>query len=132
MKAFVLDASLALEWFTTSASRQALAKRALFDDRVAVVPHLWRFEVMNVITTWTRSKYLSRAEASFILNDVTRLPFAIVDEGSPEAVIDLAVAQQLSAYDASYLHAAMVIGEPLATLDSRLIKAAHRVGVQCV
>jgi len=132
VKAFVLDASLALEWFTTSASRTVLAKRSLFDDRVAVVPHLWRFEVMNVVTTWQRSKTVSRAEAANILSDVMRLPFAVVDEGSSEAVIELAMAQKLSAYDATYLHTAMILGEPLASLDSALIKAARQVGVDCV
>lgn len=132
MKAFVLDASLALEWFTADASRTALAKRALFDDRVAVVPHLWRFEVMNVLTTWQKNKAVSRAQAAHILSDVMRLPFAVVEEGSPEAVIELAVAQRLSAYDATYLHTAMTMGEPLATLDAALIKAAQRVGVECL
>jgi len=101
VKAFVLDPSLALEWFTTSASRTVLAKRSLFDDRVAVVPHLWRFEVMNTVTTWQRSTTVSRAEEAHILSDVMRLPFAVVDEGRPDAVIDLAMAQKLSAYDAT-------------------------------
>ena len=132
MKAFVLDASLALEWFTSSASDRALAKRSLFDDRAAVVPHLWRFEVMNVVTTWLKRKSVSRAEATYILGDLMRLPFAVVDEGSPEAVLDLAIAQDLSAYDAAYLHAAMSVGAPLATLDAALIKAARGVGVACV
>lgn len=57
--------------------------------------------------------------------------FVVVDEGSPDAVIELA-AQSLSAYDATYLHAAMIMGEPLATLDAALIKAARRVGVDCL
>ena len=80
MNAFVLDASLALQGFTTTASSQVLAKRSLFDDRVAIVPHLWRFEVMNV----------------------------------------------------TYLHIPMVSGQPLATLDHGLIKAADDVGVPCL
>jgi len=38
VKAFVLDASMALEWFSEEASRAALEKRSLLDNRVAVVP----------------------------------------------------------------------------------------------
>lgn len=87
---------------------------------------------MNVLTTWQRRKSVSRAGAAHILSDVMRLPIAVIDEGSPEAVIDLAVAQKLSAYDATYLHAAMIVGEPLATLDAALIKAARSVGVECL
>ncbi len=87
---------------------------------------------MNVLSTWQKNKTVSRAEAAHILSDVMRLPFGVVDEGGPEAVIELAVAQRLSAYDATYLHAAMIMGEPLATLDAALIKAARRVGVDCL
>jgi len=132
MKAFVLDASLALEWFTTSGSPSALAKRSLFNDQVAVVPHLWRFEVMNAVATWQKRGVISRAEATYILSDLMRLPFAIVDEGAPETVMELAVAQNLSAYDAAYLHTAMTVGGPLATLDAALITAAQGVGVTCI
>jgi predicted nucleic acid-binding protein len=132
VNAFVLDASLALEWFTTTASSQVLAKRSLFDNRVAIVPHLWRFEVMNVMATWQRRKIITRAQAVFLLDEILALPFAVIDEGSQEAIVNLAVDQGLSSYDATYLHIAMVSGQPLATLDHGLIKAADDVGVPCL
>ena len=62
MKTFVLDASLALEWFAEGASTEVLAKRSLLDDHVAVVPTLWRFEVMNAVTTWRRRGDISHAD----------------------------------------------------------------------
>jgi predicted nucleic acid-binding protein len=132
VRAFILDASLALEWFTSNASPQVLAKRELLDTRVALVPHIWRFEVMNVVTRWLRRGDISEAGATLILNDVLALPFAIVDEGDPELVVSLATAHDLSAYDAAYLRAAMITGEPLATLDSALLRAADTAGVPCV
>jgi len=132
VRGFILDAGLAVEWFTTTASAEALAKRALFDERVAVVPHLWRFEVMNVLTTWQGRQDATPAEAARILQDVLRLPFAVVDEGAPEAIVSLACTHRLTAYDATYLHLAMLTGEPLATLDRSLITAAGRVGVTCL
>lgn len=132
MKGIVLDASLALEWFADGASEQALAKRSLLNDHVAFVPHLWRFEVMNVVSTWLRRKAVTQADAAGILQDLMQLPFAVVDEGSLEAIVALAVRHQLSAYDASYLHVAMITGGPLATLDQALTKAAKSVGVLCV
>jgi predicted nucleic acid-binding protein len=132
MKGFVLDASLALEWFADGATEQALAKRSLMKDHVAFVPHLWRFEVMNVVSMWLRRRAVTEADAAGILQDLMQLPFAVVDEGSPEAVVALAVRHGLSAYDASYLHVAMITGEPLASLDRALHKAAKRVGVRCL
>jgi len=132
VKAFVLDASMALEWFSEDASRAALEKRSLLDNRVAVVPALWRYEVMSAITRWQRQNKVSAAQAALLLNEALQLPFAVVEEGGAEAVVDAAIAHGLSAYDATYLRAAMVTGEPLATLDKSLIRAAAAVGVECL
>lgn len=132
MKAVVLDVSLTMEWFSASASRVALEKRALLDDRVAVVPQLWRYEVMNVIATWRRRGDISGAQGTRILNNVFKLPFAVVDEGSPEGVLELANTHALTAYDATYLRVAIVTGEPLASLDKTLVKAASREGIECL
>jgi len=132
VKAFVLDASLAMEWLSKDPSEASLEKRSLFDDRVAVVPALWRYEVMSVITRWQRQGEITPAEATRVLGDALQLPFAVVEEGSPDAVVEAAVSHGLSAYDATYLRVAMVTGEPLATLDKSLIRAAAAVGVECV
>lgn len=129
MKALVLDASLALEWFLPGGDAAALAKRRLLDDRVAVVPHLWRFEVMNVIARRCRRQEFSQAEATAILNDIVRLPFGVVDQGNPDSIVMLAVQHEISAYDAAYVNAAMLTGEPLATLDKRLQACAQAIGV---
>ena len=132
MNSFVLDASLALEWFTNGASAASLAKRSLLDDRVAVVPHLWRWEIMNAVTTWTRRGDTTPAEAALILTDIMQLPIAIVDEGDPEFVVTLALQYNLSANDATYLRAAMITGNPIATLDKALATAAKTAGVHCL
>lgn len=132
MKAFVLDASLAMEWFVASASPHVLEKRTLLDERVAVVPALWRFEVMNVVATWRKRGDVTGAQGAWILNSVLQLPLAVIDEGNSEAIVDLASSHQLSAYDATYLRAAILSGEPLATLDKDLIKAARREGIECL
>ena len=42
----------------------------------------------------------------------------------------LAKAHNLSVYDASYLHLALIEQVPLATMDRQLIKAAPKVGVK--
>jgi predicted nucleic acid-binding protein len=132
VKSFILDASLALEWFSTDAAPEVLARRSLLDDHVALVPSLWRFEVMNVVTTWRRRGNISSATCAMILNDIMRVPFGTVDEGDPEVIVSLAVQHGLSAYDATYLHVAMITGDPLATLDGALIAAAKDIGISCL
>ncbi len=132
MKSFILDASIALEWFSADASPEALARRGLLDDHVALVPALWRFEVMNAVTTWLRRGDISSATSAMILNDIMQVPFGTLDEGNPELIVSLALTHSLSAYDATYLHLAMITGDPLATLDRALITAAKKVGVTCL
>jgi predicted nucleic acid-binding protein len=132
VKSFILDASIALEWFSADASPEALARRRLLDDHVALVPALWRFEVMNAVTTWLRRGDISFATSAMILNDIMQVPFGTLDEGNPELIVSLAVTHSLSAYDATYLHLAMITGDPLATLDRALITAAKKVGVTCL
>jgi len=132
MKTFVLDASLALEWFAMGASTEVLAKRSLLNDHVAVVPTLWRFEVMNAVTTWRRRGDISHADCAVLLHDIMQIPFGTVDEGDPELVVSLASAHGLSAYDATYLRVAMITGDPLATLDAALMRVANEVGVTCL
>ncbi len=132
MKSFILDASIALEWFSADATPEALARRSLLDDHVALVPTLWRFEVMNAVTTWLRRGDISSATSAMILNDIMRVPFGTLDEGDPELIVFLGVTHSLSAYDATYLHLAMVTGDALATLDGALITAAKKVGVDCL
>lgn len=132
MKSFILDASIALEWFSADAIPEALARRSLLDDHVALVPALWRFEVINAVTSWLRRGDISPATSAMILNDIMQIPFGVLDEGDPELIVSLAVNHGLSAYDATYLHLAMITGDPLATLDRALITAAKKVGVACV
>jgi predicted nucleic acid-binding protein len=132
MKSFVLDASLALEWFSADAAPEALTKRSLLDDHVVLVPALWRFEVMNAVTTWLRRGDISHADCAVLLHDIMQIPFGTVDEGDPELVVSLASAHGLSAYDATYLRVAMITGDPLATLDAALKRIANEVGVTCL
>ena len=87
---------------------------------------------MNVIARWQRHRELTPAEAARVLRDALQLPFAVVEEGSADGIVEAALSHDLSAYDATYLRLAMVTGEPLATLDTSLIRATSAVGVECV
>ncbi len=132
MKGLILDASMAMEWFAHDASDEALEKRTLLDDHAVLVPQLWQYEVTSVITRWRRQGRITEADATHALLELGRLPLATIDQVDLHAISALALAHDLSAYDATYLHVAMISGEPLATLDRQLQKAAAAVGVTCL
>lgn len=132
MKGLILDASMAMEWFAHDASDEALDKRALLDDHVVLVPQLWQFEIASVITRWQRQGRITEAEGTYALAELSRLPLATIDHVDLHAIVTLALTHDLSTYDATYLHVAMTTGEPLATLDRRLQRAAESVGVACL
>jgi len=132
VKAFILDASLAIAWFFPSTPREtnALEKRVLFDDRVALVPTIWRAEIVNFISRLQVLGTISQAEAAEVLHQLVLLPVGVIDDPPPGELLSLSAQFRLTSYDALYLHAAMSSGEPLATLDSGLIRAAGAAGVQ--
>ena len=130
MNSVVLDASVALDWFLTPVdSGPAWAKVDLLDDFAPVVPVIWRLEVANALTSHVRFLGLPRESARTIMAELLALPVAVLDDSSPAGAMELAITQDLTAYDASYLDAAMRGGWPLATLDKELIRAAGAVGV---
>jgi predicted nucleic acid-binding protein len=88
--------------------------------------------VMNAVTTRQRRGDISSAESAWILREALMLPFAIADDGEASSIVSAATAHKISAYDAAYLQLAMITGEPLATLDVSLRKAAKTAGVECL
>lgn len=99
----------------------------------AVVPILWLYEVMSVVTKTQRMGSISAAAADEFLNDLSLLEISI-DELSQTAVFQgarrLAIAYGLTGYDAVYLELAQRLQLPLATLDDELRKAAQLAGVR--
>lgn len=130
MNAFVLDASVCLTWFLTKPdSGPAWAKIGILDERVPVVPAIWRLEVANVIATQVRSRGIPVETARGLLAEILALPVAIIDEAPTPTIMQVAIDRGLTSYDASYLDVALRSGWPLATLDQEMVRAASEVGV---
>ncbi len=89
-------------------------------------PTLLVFELMNV--AWKRSKKQPKAAKLFLealeILEGLDLRFRGIDQ---VAVIELGLTTGLTAYDASYLWLARVLGMPLVTLDRKL--GAHATPV---
>jgi predicted nucleic acid-binding protein len=134
---FVLDNTVTMAWCfpeeTTPYTEGIL--NDLADDGEALVPVLWRYEVVNVLVQATKRGRITQAKALAFLDDLTALPITIDRDGLDltfTTVHALAERYQLTGYDAAYLELALRFQLPLATLDKELITAARAAGVRLV
>jgi len=127
---FVLDASVSGSWALadeTSAIADAAADRLQGDT--ALVPHIWWYEVRNILLVSERRKRITAADIVVFLNLLSDHPIQIDYAEDEHAILGLARQYQLSFYDAAYLAVALRHHAPLATLDKDLRAAAISAGV---
>lgn len=129
----VLDASVTVAWAfedeTDSYTEAVLDRLAEVEG---LVPAIWAMEVGNALIMAERRGRLSQASTVQFLALLWQLPISVAPD-RPEhllgEIMALARDQNLSTYDAAYLHLAMRRGLPLATTDAALRQAANRAGV---
>lgn len=101
----------------------------------AVVPILWLYEVVAVVSKAKRRGILPAAKAQSFLDHLRALDI-VVDEVDYDIIFNevlaLATRHGLSGYDVSYLELAQRKMLPLATLDEELRLAAPAAGVLLV
>ena len=130
----VLDASMTIAWLFADERRAAahgIMLRVVSGG--ALVPSLWRLEVVNVLRNAVRRERCDEAYVDRSLERLLRFPIEIDDETSLHAwtaTRDLSRRHNLSAYDAAYLELAVRSSLPLATCDRELAAAASRSGVE--
>jgi len=137
VNAFVLDASLTMTWCfdseTTVYSEGILTRMEQGEE--ALVPTLWRLEVVNALLKAQRRGRVIKEKATEFLAALRE--FAIEFDGQAPArantdIFELGARYQLSSYDAAYLELALRRNLPLATLDNGLIAAAKEAAVPLV
>ncbi len=133
---FVLDNSVAMRWHFQSekAADQKHAEAVLISlsDAAALVPNLWHLEAANVLLGAERRGETTIAEIEGFISQLENLPLLVDPSTSAHSfsrTMTLARAYKLSSYDAAYLELAIREGISIATLDSDLIKAARKAGV---
>jgi predicted nucleic acid-binding protein len=136
VRAFVLDASVALRWFLNAPvpAYAVRVRQMLIAGARAVVPSLWHLEMANGLIVAERRGVLTSADADRSLIDVEALLAQAIESAGDAFSIRqshaAARAFQLSAYDAVYLETARRERLPLATLDEPLRKGALKAGVE--
>lgn len=129
----VVDASIALTWcFEDEVTVQTEAIATRVDTEGAIVPALWRLEVVNALLIAERRGRIVSSDMRQRLALLAKLPIMVdaeTDEHAWNDTLMLAAAAGLTAYDAAYLELAMRQGGELATLDRELARAARRLGL---
>jgi predicted nucleic acid-binding protein len=138
VKPFVLDASIVLSWFIDRpiAPSANNVQALLLSGNQAVVPPLWRLEIVNAFLVAERRGNLTAADTSQALYRLEILSAKAIETypepTSMRRVLALARQFRLTAYDAAYLDIAIELQLGLATLDQQLAAAAARAGISVV
>ena len=132
MSLLIVDSSVALTWcFEDEATTETDRIFEQVRGHGAIVPALWHLELGNVLLQAEKRGRISWADISIRLSLIAALPIT-TDHDAPRLtreILELARAQQLTAYDATYLELALRKGAAIATKDVALIAAAKRLGV---
>ena len=128
MSDFVLDASLALQWFLEDETERkyGLSVLASLSEKRALVPLLWFYEIGNGLLMASRRKRITAAQGEGFLTHLRNLPIDVALQTAGE-ILDLhalARTHGLTTYDAAYLALAIRSSIPLATSDDTLRTAA--------
>ena len=128
-RAVVVDASVAIPFLQGDAGwRERWAGWIESDDFVLVPPH-FPTEVANGLLRGTTIKSIDHVIA--LVRELHATGFEVADRGlrGIEDAIRLAVAHDLTVYDAAYLDLAIDVDADLATGDRKLLAAAMAEGV---
>ncbi len=129
----VLDCSYALAMLMPDEVSPPTAREVLAMD--LIVPWLWATEVASAALRAERRKRYADADAHKICMAADALGARIEAPGAPlapalpTARLKLALAHQLTPYDAAYIELALAQGAALASQDARMIAAAERLGL---
>ncbi len=133
MSDFVLDASIALQWFFEDESDRKYSLEILssLSEKRALVPVLWFYEIGNGLLMAYRRKRISLEQIDGFLRRLMALPIDSAEQ-LPNEILELTTLAQkysLTVYDAAYLALALKSNSTLATTDSALRRAAESSGV---
>lgn len=86
-------------------------------------PLLWRIEWRSVLAGYLRRGDLDRRDALELTELARRLVAGREYPVEDQAVLDMVLDSELSAYDAEYVATARILGVPLATFDRQVLQA---------
>lgn len=130
--AFVVDASVAANWFLPDEEPEAIQAWDRLTDDPGLVPLHWWFEVHNLLLMAERRQRISPHLTLHILDRLARLRITLMPLPEVQSVLAIAQRSRLTFYDAAYLELALRENVPIATLDRVLASAAILQGVPLI
>jgi predicted nucleic acid-binding protein len=133
---FVVDSLMTLAWyFQDERTDSSVAVLRQVVEMSAIVPALWRLEVLNGFQVAVRRGRIDTAYRDVSLADLQTLAIeidAFTNRQAFSATLRVCDRFGLTAYDAAYLELAQRRQLPLATLDAALMRAARSENVPLV
>jgi predicted nucleic acid-binding protein len=132
---FVLDASVAVEWFLPgSATRgryaEGILERIRAEELLPTVPELWHYELGSVLIAAKRDHRISAAKLRASQLAIRGLqPETLTIEIDAAELIDLSQRYHLQGYDVIYFELARRLAIPIASLDGGIETACSVFGV---
>jgi predicted nucleic acid-binding protein len=125
----VVDASVAFEWLAGGDHEDVVRERLVGEQRALWAPELLDAEVGHALRRSLRRRSLDAEKAEKALGELGSLP---VHRISHEMLVHTAWAlrDRVSFYDGLYGALALMLGEPLLTLDGRLGRSAIAAEVE--
>jgi predicted nucleic acid-binding protein len=138
MKPIVIDASAAAAWVLPdecSDAAQALYLQAIEPNDVFHVPLLWSWEMGNMLVMGVRRERLDAQQLEQGLALLARVQAQVdvpLSAHRQAQVGRMALAHDLTFYDATYLELVLRLNGQLASLDNKLVAAAKSCGIVCL
>lgn len=112
----------------SEATESALALRA--QDGDWRMPRLWRYELMNILSTMIKAKRIDRVTAERTYRQLVEVLGPGEQDPDPARVLSLVEEFGISGYDAQFVALALELSVPLYTHDKEVLRKfptlAHR------
>ncbi len=138
MKPIVIDTSAAGAWVLpdeVSDAAQALYLQVIEPNDQFHVPLLWSWEMGNMLVMGVRRARIDedQLQQGLALLAGVQVQFDVpLSEHRQAQVARLALAHQLTFYDATYLELVLRLNGQLASQDKKLVAAAKSCGIVCL
>jgi predicted nucleic acid-binding protein len=130
-RSFVIDCSVSAAWFLPqeqTSAYESLLSEILDRHSEMIIPDLWWYEVMNVIRSAVLRQRISENDAQKIFLFLRDIPKRVIEmsESGQFGILKLAMDENLSVYDATYLFLAISTGSQLITADQDLLSLKNK------
>lgn len=98
-------------------------------EAVLNAPEILPYEIGNALSAMVKRRRISKAEALAAEKAASLIPVRLISI-DVHAALELAIENNIYAYDAYFLHCAKSLAQPLMSLDKTIKQVARDIGVK--